>query len=214
MSERGIDLQTARPPLPGLPDHRDQAVVSLDDPLRLDAKLIEALQPAAQEPLEASRPWWLPASGLGAGSCHSMSGSNSSSTTDRSPRLSAEYPRFNVSTFASPTACSIPRSRPRSLQRSPSAAGAPALAATVTFTVRCGTRCYGASRRSTNEGTSRGGREADDARGPPQPVSSPSELASIASHYERRVAPPVLGGRQRGRGVSPAASMAAFQEPK
>ena len=34
------------------------------------------------------------------------------------PRLSAEYPRFNVSTFASPTACSIPRSRPRSLQRS------------------------------------------------------------------------------------------------
>ena len=83
MSERGIDLQTARPPLPGLPDHRDQAVVSLDDPLRLDAKLIEALQPAAQEPLEALTPLVAAASGLGAGSCHSMSGSNSSSTTDR-----------------------------------------------------------------------------------------------------------------------------------
>ena len=43
-------------PFPVCPDHRDQAVVSLDDPLRLDAKLIEALQPAAQEPLEALTP--------------------------------------------------------------------------------------------------------------------------------------------------------------
>jgi hypothetical protein len=41
-------ISSPRPPLFGLPDNRDQAVVLLDDPLRLDPKLIDARNSAGQ----------------------------------------------------------------------------------------------------------------------------------------------------------------------
>ena len=56
VSKRRIDLQTTRPPLPGLPDYGDQPVVLLDDPLRLAAKLVEVSSQPRSKRSKLSRP--------------------------------------------------------------------------------------------------------------------------------------------------------------
>jgi hypothetical protein len=60
-----LDAKSTRAPLTGLVDERDQAIAVLDDLLRLDPKVIEALEPGAQEALETGAP--LVGAGLGAG---------------------------------------------------------------------------------------------------------------------------------------------------
>lgn len=53
MCETGLDLEAAGPSGSGLAHDRHEVVAALDDLLRLNAEAVKALEPAAQEALEA-----------------------------------------------------------------------------------------------------------------------------------------------------------------
>ena len=54
--DASLDLDPARPPGPGLMHDGDQPILVLDDLLWLDPKVLEALQPGAQEALKRLAP--------------------------------------------------------------------------------------------------------------------------------------------------------------
>jgi hypothetical protein len=53
MSDTDLDLDAARAATAALPHNGDQIAVALDNLFRLDAKLVEAVDPAPEESLEA-----------------------------------------------------------------------------------------------------------------------------------------------------------------